>query len=132
MRSFLRIVGWVITGAFGLVAGLLIGRLALNLAHSDVRGAQPLRELATDGKPPVRDAARAALPVLDSTRPFGNVEWVAVVDQRAHGDTVVLGLFRAEDATLLRRMLMHHPYISGVVRYDAAHHRLVQASVGIE
>ena len=118
--------------ALALLIGLLVGRFGVNLVHSDARGAQPLRDLASSGNPPVREAARAGLQVVDSTAPFGRLEWVAVVDQRVHGDTVVLLLYRAQDATVLRRMLMPHPYISGVVQYDIAQHHLVTATVGIE
>jgi hypothetical protein len=120
------------SAALALLIGLLVGRFGVNLVHSDARGAQPLRELASSGNPSVRDAARAGLLVVDSTAFFGNVEWVAVVDQRAHGDTIVLSLYRAQDATVLRRMVMPHPYIGGVVRYDMARHHLVTATVSIE
>jgi hypothetical protein len=120
------------SAALALLIGLLVGRFGVNLVHSDARGAQPLRELASSGNPSVRDAARAGLLVMDSTAFFGNVEWVAVVDQRAHGDTIVLSLYRAQDARVRRRMVMPHPYIGGVVRYDMARHHLVTATVSIE
>lgn len=122
----------MLASAVAVVVVALAGRLTLNLARAEARGAEPLRELAAHGVPPVRDAARAGLAVVDTLSYFGQPEWVAIVDQRPHGDTLVLGLFRAKDATVLRRMLMPHPYISGVVRYDSTHHRLVYAGVGIE
>jgi hypothetical protein len=133
MRPFLRRVTWILVGALTLFAVLLFARLIFNFAHSEARDTQPLRDLAARGGSPVRDAARAGLAVMDSAKYFGGpIEWVAVIDRRPHGDTVVLGLYRAEDATVLQRMLMPHPYVSGVVRYDSAHHRLVYAGAGIE
>jgi hypothetical protein len=132
MRAILRRAAWVLASVVALVILAVATRLALNFTRAEARGAEPLRELAARGASPARDAARAGLALVDTVTGFGHPEWVAVVDQRSHGDTLVLGLFRANDATALRRMVMPHPYISGVVRYDSTHRRLVYAGVGID
>ena len=113
----------MLSGTLLLIAIVLVARLATNLGRSETRGARPLRELALLGHLPVREAARAGLLALDSIPGFRSVEWVAVVGLRPHGDTLELGLFRAEDATVIRRMLMPHPYISGrrALRLRAPH-----------
>ena len=132
MRRILRRAVWLVGGALTLVVVLLAAHLLANLARSEARGARPLHDLAVRGDPSVREAARAGLAVLDTATGFRDIEWVAVIDRRPHRDTLVLGLFRAEDATVMRRMLMPHPYVSGVVRYDSVHHRLAYAGVGID
>ena len=115
-----------------LIALLIAGRLVGNLARSEARGARSLRELSAHADPPVRDAARAALAQFAAQPWMRSREWVAVVDRRPHGDTLVLGVFRAEDATVLRRMLMPHPYVSGAIRYDTVRKQLLGAGVGVE
>jgi hypothetical protein len=132
MRYPLRQVGWILGGAVTIIAFLIASRFALNLARSEARGARSLRELSAHAEPPVRDAARAALAQFATQPWMRGIEWVAVVDRRPHGDTLVLGLFRAEDATVLRRMVMPHPYVSGVIRYDTARMQLLVAATGVE
>lgn len=132
MRRLLRWAGWTVGGAVTLIALLIAGRLMFNLARSEARGARPLRELSAHAEPPVRDAARAALAQFATQPWMRGREWVAVVDRRPHGDTLVLGVFRAEDATVLRRMLMPHPYVSGAIRYDTVRKQLLGAGVGVE
>ena len=130
-RRVLRIFGWILGGGVTLIVFVIAIRLAVNFAVADARGAQPLRELSANAAPPVRDAARAALAQFAAQPFMRGHEWAAVVE-RVHGDTLVLGLFRAEDVTVLHLMLMPHPYVSGNIRYDTARHKLLVASAGVE
>ena len=131
MRRIVRGILWAIAGGVMLVALLLAGRLALNLLHAATRGSRSLATLAVAAEQPVRDAAQAALDDLRGRRFGRGIDWVAVVAPATSRDTVVLGLFRASDATIAHRLLNPNPALSGVARYAVAEHRLVYLGVGI-
>ena len=131
MRRVIRAVIWAVAGS-GIVLGILLAsRLSLNALHTVTRGARPLRVLAAEGELPVRAAAQAALRDLATKRYARGTEWVAVVTPAMSRDTVVLALFRAEDATLRHRLWVPDPAVSGVARYSVPESRLVYLGVGV-
>jgi hypothetical protein len=137
MRRSLRFIGWSCGGVVVILAALLAARLSLNFMHSPTLGAESLRLLAASAPGSVRDAARAtATDIADHANARGpeyaSIAWVAVVDTATRRDTVVLHLFRAEDATLLRRMRVAGPTVGGVALYSVVDRRLVSVAIGVQ
>jgi hypothetical protein len=133
MRRLFRGIVWSLAGIATALVLLLAVRLSRNLLHAHTNDAVPLRRLAVQATSPVREAAAAALVRLDTTSYTRGIEWSAVIVHRyTPPDTVVLVLYRTEDTSLIRRMFMPDPYVSGVARYVVADSRFAFFGVGIE
>ena len=65
MRRLLRGIAWGLAGIASALAFLIAGGLSRNLLHARANGAVPLRRLAAEAAPSVREAAAATLDRLD-------------------------------------------------------------------
>lgn len=128
----MRILRRLLAGAALAVALLLGAAATLNLVHAETWGTAPLERLARRG-PALERAVAGAVADSLAARPYTREwKWYGRYERSADGDTLLLRLYRAQDARLTGRMIRPEPHINGGAKYIVSQRRFKSIAIGVE
>lgn len=124
----LRMLLLTLTSAVVLFVAFALGR---NYVRAETRGTVPLERLAHRGSELERSLARIIADSLPGQPYPRSWRWYARRERSANGDTIRFYIYRAQDATLIARMLRPIPHIAGGATYVISERELRGPGIGI-